>query len=229
MSKIFPIQSERDLDLDSPEVVELGSKESEVYLDALSSRTTRDVFVEVYDNPSTISSLSEHMDDSIQNIKYHVEKLQESNLIEVVGTDHSENGNEMDVYAPTSEAIVFLIGSEERKSSIRDSIEGMGIFLLMASMVSVLFSYISSFESGQNDVAEVQTATDTRSDLGTSIESTDSLTTPDQKADSVFEMVIGTVEVSPGVALPVIILVSLVVGAILYRLSLSVLESNRLS
>lgn len=220
MSEIFPIRGDYDVDLEEPVVVELGSDKAEVYLDALSSKTTRDVFVELHGNPSTISDLSNEFEDSIQNIKYHVEKLQESNLVEETGTDYSEKGNEMNVYAPTNEAVVLLAGKEETKSNIKDSVKPMGAFAIISIVVSSVLAYQSKIESSINEPEKepiqpsIQSESkDIRSD------STDIGTESTQEGPEVVsEFIIGFASLSPEIAILSVSLISILFGALLYHI-----------
>lgn len=220
MSEIFPIRGDHEVDFKDPVVVELGSDKAEVYLDALSSKTTRKVFVELHTKPATISDLSNEFDDSIQNIKYHVEKLQESNLVETTGTDYSEKGNEMRVYAPTNEAVVLLAGTEDTKSSIKSSIIPVGIFAVVSVVVSSVLARLSEVKSRlasrESDTAEQSSQFDSinseSTDIGT--ESTDG------EPEVVLELVIGFVSVSPGLAILLISMTSIFFGGLLYHLLL---------
>jgi DNA-binding transcriptional ArsR family regulator len=221
MSKIFPIRTERDFDLDEPVVVDLGSDKAEVYLDALSSKTTREIFVELHETPSTMSDLSNMFDDSIQNIKYHVEKLEESNLVDTVGTDYSERGNEMDVYAPTNEALVLLAGTEEAKSSMREKLKPLSVFVALAGIVSVIFSMISeikttlpqkSYSSSGDDVQITQSPENGLSP--TSVENTTSGSEP----EIIEEFTIGFISMPSEIAILAISLMSILIGALIYHI-----------
>ena len=60
------------------------------------------------------------VDTSLQNAKYHLEKLQNANLIETGDTWYSEQGNEMAVYAATSESLVLFAGLDDGISKLRE-------------------------------------------------------------------------------------------------------------
>jgi len=47
------------------------------------------------------------VDSSLQNVGYHLSRLEDAGLVTVVGTRYSEKGVEMDGYAPTVGAIVI--------------------------------------------------------------------------------------------------------------------------
>jgi len=87
-------------------------------LDALSSETARSVLNAVYEEPGTPSEIADRLDMSIQKVSYHIDKLEEQELIAVAGTRYSEKGQEMTVYEPPEDPMVLFVGTEERKESL---------------------------------------------------------------------------------------------------------------
>ncbi|WP_146417202.1 ArsR/SmtB family transcription factor [Haloarcula hispanica] len=88
-------------------------------LDALSSETAREILNTVYDEPGTPSELADRLDMSIQKVSYHLEKLEDEELITVAGVQYSEKGQEMKVYEPPEDPLVLFVGTQERKQSLR--------------------------------------------------------------------------------------------------------------
>ena len=88
-------------------------------IDALSTETARQILNAVYDDPGTPSELAERLEMSIQKVSYHLEKLQEEDLIAVAGTRYSEKGQEMKVFQPPEDPLVLFVGTKERKRSLR--------------------------------------------------------------------------------------------------------------
>jgi len=88
-------------------------------LDALSSETAREILNTVYDEPGTPSELADRLDMSIQKVSYHLEKLEDEELITVAGVQYSEKGQEMKVYEPPDDPLVLFVGTQERKQSLR--------------------------------------------------------------------------------------------------------------
>lgn len=107
---------------DGTEIVDINEQGAGDIFETLASDTTRDVLTAIYNQSGTASEVAEHVDTSLQNVKYHLDKLQEAELIEVADTWYSEQGNEMKVYAPTNESIVVLAGDENTKSSLRETL-----------------------------------------------------------------------------------------------------------
>jgi DNA-binding transcriptional ArsR family regulator len=112
-------------------------------LDALSSETAREILNAVYDDPGTPSELADRLGMSIQKVSYHLEKLQEQDLITVAGTQYSEKGQEMNVYEPPDDPLVLFVGTQERKRSLRSLVERLlpvvGVLTGASAAVQVLF------------------------------------------------------------------------------------------
>lgn len=66
----------------------------------------------IYEHPSMPTDVREEIGTSLQNVDYHLEKLEDAGLIELARTAYSENGAEMTVYAPAAEAVVLFAGQE---------------------------------------------------------------------------------------------------------------------
>lgn len=102
---------------DGPDVFTLDGDNASDALDALTAETARRILSELYEEPRPPTELQEVVGTSLQNVHYHLDALESADLIRQVGTRYSEKGNEMAVYAPASEAVVFVAG--ENKSPIR--------------------------------------------------------------------------------------------------------------
>src|SRR6056297_1374896 len=96
-----------------PKVVGVDSEDADDLLAALQSETARDLLAALYDEPATPSALAEEVDTSIQNVRYHLEKLTDADLVEVADTVYSEKGREMNVYAPAAKPLVVFAGSDD--------------------------------------------------------------------------------------------------------------------
>lgn len=97
-----------------PRVLSLDGPDVDDVFEALSSQTRRLMLEHLYEEPATPSELSVATDTSLQNVHYHIEKLRDVDLVEPVGTQYSEKGAEMSVFAPTSDPLVIVEGEKER-------------------------------------------------------------------------------------------------------------------
>lgn len=148
MTSIIPTEKTKRIYIDSNEVnvIDMSSDQAEVILDALSSDTTREIFIKVYNNPTTVSEVAEETNNSIQNTKYHFEKLTNANIIQEVGEKYSEKGNKMKIYGPKNEGIVFVVSKDDNiESTLNRSIKNLVIPIISLVIFSGGLNYI--FES----------------------------------------------------------------------------------
>jgi hypothetical protein len=76
---------------------------------------------------------------SLQNVHYHLDKLEEADLIEPAGVGYSEKGTEMTVFAPTSEAVVLFAGRREDRSRFRSLLSRVfGVVLALGAGAAAL-------------------------------------------------------------------------------------------
>ncbi|WP_266076402.1 ArsR/SmtB family transcription factor [Haladaptatus caseinilyticus] len=139
-------EEERD-----PRVVGVDSEDADKLVAALSSETGRNILSTLYEEPATPATIAERVDTSLQNVQYHLTKLEDGNLIEVADTAYSEKGREMKVYAPASGPLVLFAGNESDtvglKSALSNLLGGLGV-LGLASLVVQRLSTGSLFSFG---------------------------------------------------------------------------------
>lgn len=136
LTDLFPTgQPEADASL---RVLDVAEAESDEVFDALSSQTRRDVYRSLFENRKPVSDLAEGLDTSVQNVSHHISSLKEADLIEAVGQRYSEKGNEMAVYGPANDPLVF-VGEKELRPSVdrilTDAVAGLGLLAGAALMV----------------------------------------------------------------------------------------------
>jgi len=138
VTRLFPIQSDPDLEGREPKLVELDEADADEVFDALSSKTSRTLLLELHDEPRPASQLAETVDTTVQNVQYHLTKLEAVDLIEVVDTWYSESGTEMKVYAPVDESLVLFAG-EQPKSSLRRLLERLvGVLAALTAAAAIV-------------------------------------------------------------------------------------------
>ena len=111
MSRLFPLRRSVEPTGEEPRLVDIDEDAADEVFGALSSETARSILAALYEEPRTASDLAEAVDTSLQNVRYHLEKLVDAELVEVADTWYSERGTEMKVYAPRSESLVLFAGS----------------------------------------------------------------------------------------------------------------------
>ena len=126
MPKLLPSRSDPEIDRSGdPSVLYVDNDQTQELVSTLSSDTTMAVFRRLNEDPLTASEVAAELDLSIQNASYHLDKLQQADLIEVVDTCYSETGREMNVYAVASEPLVLVLGTRNDGPRVRQAFAGM--------------------------------------------------------------------------------------------------------
>lgn len=102
----------------APVVVGFEENRADDLLAALASETARDLFGRLQDKPTHAATLADHTDTSVQNVHYHLERLEAAGAVEVVGSTYSAKGREMDVYGSTAEPLVFVSGGADTRNDL---------------------------------------------------------------------------------------------------------------
>ena len=102
-----------------PRVIGVDSDDADNLLGALSSETARELLAALHEDPATPSALADEIDTSLQNAQYHLGKLEDADVIQVVDTIYSEKGREMKVYAPADQPLVVFAGNEEKTTGLK--------------------------------------------------------------------------------------------------------------
>ncbi|GAB3020021.1 ArsR/SmtB family transcription factor [Natronobiforma cellulositropha] len=140
MARLFPIRSEAPAREGTPRVVDLEDEDADAVFGALSSTTARRIYTHLSDEPGTPSDVAEAVDTSIQNVRYHLEKLEDAGLIEVVDTWYSSRGNEMSVYAPANGPLI-VTSDRSAATQLRDALSrflgGVAVLAVASLLVQV--------------------------------------------------------------------------------------------
>ncbi len=142
MSSLLPLRSEPATGETEPRVVDLEGEDADEVFSALSSSTAREIVAALHEEPRTQSELSETLDTTVQNVRYHLDNLEGAGLVEVVDTWYSSRGNEMKVYAPADGALI-VSGDQNEASRLRRALSrlvgGVAVVGLAALVVQSLF------------------------------------------------------------------------------------------
>ena len=138
MAKLLPFKPELPSRDQQPRLVDLDDETADEVFAALSSATARNIVSELYTEPATASDVADAVDTSLQNARYHLDKLQAAGVIEPVDTWYSSRGTEMTVYAPTNEPLVVAAGKEESTSVLREALTRMLSAVAILGILSVL-------------------------------------------------------------------------------------------
>lgn len=141
-SYILTITSTESTPDPEPRVISLEGPEIEEVFETLSSATRRSILEQLYEDPATPSELSTVTSTSLQNVHYHLEKLESVDLVESIGTRYSEKGREMNVYGPTTDPLI-LVDTEATRSSVVDSLHSIVGALSVLAIASILLQWVS--------------------------------------------------------------------------------------
>jgi len=187
MSSLLPLRSEPSTDEGEPRVVDLDGEEADEVFSALSSSTAREIVATLHEEPRTQSEISDALDTTVQNVRYHLDKLEDAGLVEVVDTWYSSRGNEMSVYAPADGALI--VSNDEREASrIRTALSRLLGGVAVVGLASLVVQYVlgrpgspTSF-SGGGDGAPVEEGGDGAAPAGAGDDASD--TTVEARAET---------------------------------------------
>ncbi|MFC7227356.1 helix-turn-helix domain-containing protein [Salinirubellus salinus] len=134
---LLPRRVESERAPESARVLDIEGVEADRAFEALSSETARRILSHIYEQPSTPPEVRDEVGTSLQNVHYHLGRLEEADLIEPAGVGYSEKGNEMTIFAPKSEAVVLFAGHEHDRSRLSRLLgRVLGLYLFLAVAVA---------------------------------------------------------------------------------------------
>ena len=162
MKTLIPSRSSIERDPPEPaQIVDLNGDVADKVFDALSSKTSRQILAAVYEDPKPASELADAADTSLQNTHYHLKNLQDADLIKVIDTVYSAQGNKLKIYGPTNRSVVVFTGDEETESSLRRFLREvspvLGVLGVMSVIVETLVSKLVSDSSSSGAMLSMDT------------------------------------------------------------------------
>lgn len=91
--------------------VSINQDEVTDILMVVSSKTAQEILAVLTSEPQPASGVAERVGESIQNVTYHLNRLDDFGLITPVETRYSTKGREMTVYGISSEKLVIEFDS----------------------------------------------------------------------------------------------------------------------
>ncbi|WP_411963471.1 ArsR/SmtB family transcription factor [Haloferax sp. YSMS24] len=132
------------VDESSPRVIGLGDDEASDLLSALSSTTARRILAELHEEPTNAAELADRVDTSLQNVQYHLRKLDDTGLVEVIDTVYSEKGREMKVYAPADRPLVVVAATEETRTGVASILSSLLGAVAVLGLLSAFVQWITT-------------------------------------------------------------------------------------
>lgn len=145
MSRLLPSRSDPQPSDGDPRVVGVDSEDADELIAALSSETARELLAKMHEEPGTPSELSDRVDTTLQNTQYHLGKLEDADLVDVVDTVYSEKGREMKVYAPSDQPLVLFAGRESESTGLKTALARLlGGIGALAAASAVAHSFLAA-------------------------------------------------------------------------------------
>lgn len=149
MARLLPSQTQRTIDQnDEPSLLFVDDKQTQRVISTLSSETAFALFRALNENAMTASEISDELDVSVQNVSYHLQNLQEAELVEVVDSCYSEKGREMDIYAVTSDPKVVVLSTKNNSTSLVQAFRRMAGAIGPPAIVIAFVGAVSRFFDG---------------------------------------------------------------------------------
>lgn len=152
MARLLPSRTDKSADQKTessvertaePSVLYVGDERTEDIISTLSGDTAMNVFQMLNEEALTASEVAEQLDISVQNASYHLENLEDADLVEVVDTCYSEKGREMKIYAVTSEPKVLVLGAENEQGALRRAFGTMAGAIGVPAVLIAAWSAVS--------------------------------------------------------------------------------------
>jgi len=156
MSGLLPSDADVDDAEGDLQVLWLDDDDAERLITSLSSETARAIVTALHEEQATASELADDVDTSLQNVRHHLDHLQDAGLIEASSTRYSVKGREMTVYAPASDPMVVCVGREDDKEGFLDSLQRLVGALATLTLAGVLVEAL--FGAGVVDLGGPGTA-----------------------------------------------------------------------
>lgn len=129
----------------NPRVVALDQERGDEIVSVLSSDTTRRIYTLVEDRARTPKAIADELDLSIQNVHYHLQKIQDVGLVETNGFEYSEKGREMKIYEPVHDELIICSDQEARDRLdrlLRRLIDGTMVAAVLAASSHLVLTRI---------------------------------------------------------------------------------------
>ncbi|MDZ7689463.1 MAG: winged helix-turn-helix domain-containing protein [Halobacteriales archaeon] len=100
----------RQVDDGDVKVLTTFDEETGEVLDAISSETALEIISMLSDGSMVPKDIAERLGTSIQNVRYHLDKMENAGLVETDGFRYSERGREMSFYRVAESPTVIVFG-----------------------------------------------------------------------------------------------------------------------
>lgn len=141
-SPIERIQNRGEPSAVEARILGITDTEAEEVFEALSADTRRRTYQALFESPASTSELADRLDTSIQNVHHHLSILEDVGLVEPVDTVYSSRGNEMKIYAPASDPLVF-VGEKDRRMPVEQSLKNIVAGIALLGIASLIVQFVA--------------------------------------------------------------------------------------
>jgi DNA-binding transcriptional ArsR family regulator len=125
---------------EQPRILDIHDAGADEVIDSLASETRRAVLRSLFEEPGTPSEIAERVDTSVQNLNYHLTDLTEAGLVEAIDARYSQKGQEMTVYGPANDPIVF-VGDEDTRPALERSVREVVTSVALVGVASLFVQW----------------------------------------------------------------------------------------
>ncbi|MFC6825474.1 ArsR/SmtB family transcription factor [Halopelagius fulvigenes] len=143
MAPLLRTASDTEVDA-GPRVIGLDDDDADEILSVLSSATARRLLATLHEDPANAAALAEAVDTSLQNVQYHLGRLEDAGAVEVVDTVYSEKGREMKVYAPSDKPLVVVAADSEETTGLVASLRRLLAGIGLVGLASLLVQWVAT-------------------------------------------------------------------------------------
>ncbi|SFG77055.1 Helix-turn-helix domain-containing protein [Halopelagius inordinatus] len=140
----------------SPRVIGLDDEDADEILSVLSSATARRILATLHEDPANAAALADEVGTSLQNVQYHLGRLEDAGAVAVVDTVYSEKGREMKVYAPSDKPLVVVATDSAETTGLVASLRRLLAAVGLVGAASLLVQWVAT--AGTNAGGTVATS-----------------------------------------------------------------------
>ncbi|SFS36244.1 ArsR/SmtB family transcription factor [Halostagnicola kamekurae] len=150
MARLLPTRTDAAVERsDNPAVLSLDDAATRDVIEALSSETAYDIFRLLNETPATPSRIADQLDQSVQNVHYHLENLESAGVVEVTDTCYSEKGREMSVFVVSEDPTLLFLGTEDDRPSLKRAFKSFASLLGPPAVLLAVGESISRFVTSE--------------------------------------------------------------------------------
>jgi DNA-binding transcriptional ArsR family regulator len=150
MPRLLPTRTDAAVERsDNPAVLSLDDDETRDVIEASSSGTAYEIFHLPNETSATPARIAEQLDQSIQNVHYHLTNFESAGVIEVTDTCYSEKGRETSVFVVSEDPTLLFLGTEGDRPSLDRAFKSFASLLGPPSILLATGESISESVAGE--------------------------------------------------------------------------------